>query len=145
MRVYTVHERPVARGEDRDVALVKEGFCWPALFVPIIWGLYRRLWLGVLIYVAVVAGLSLAVELGGVDPVTEAALGLGLAILVAAEANDWRRRSLARRGYRPAGLVMGGDLAMAEERFFKLGARAAVAPPPAAPAAPIAAPVTPQP
>ena len=134
MLLYTLHERPVARAEDRDVVLVKEGFCWPAFVLPLVWGLYRRLWLGVLVYLALVAAAAAVVGLGAVDRVTETALALGLAILVGAEANDWRRRSLARRGYRPRGVVAGADLEMAEERFFKLAA-AAPAPrlPPVAP------------
>ena len=43
MLLYTLHERPVTGGEDRDVVLVKEGFCWPAFALPPLWGLYRRL------------------------------------------------------------------------------------------------------
>ena len=113
MLLYTLHERPVAGGEDRDVVLVKEGFCWPAFALPPLWGLYRRLWLGVLVYLALALVLAGAVELAAVDRISETALALGLAILVGAEANDWRRRSLARRGYRPRGVVAGADLEMA--------------------------------
>jgi hypothetical protein len=77
MRVYTVHYRPGSVAPDRDAVLVKEGFNWPAFLVA-----------------AVVAG---AVT-GPLGPFADAA-GLALAVFLGAEANDWRRAWLARRGY----------------------------------------------
>lgn len=117
MRVYTVHERG-GWSRDPDVVLVKEGFCWPALFVAALWGLYHRLWLGVIVYLALALGLSAALYILGVDQITEGAAGLAFDLLVAFEANDWRRRSLARRGYRLVAIAAGETLEDAESSFF---------------------------
>ncbi len=148
MRIYTVHERPVPLGADRDVVLVKEGLCWPAFLVAPLWALYRRLWLGFLVYVAAVAGLGVAADAVALAAPTEAALSLGFSLLVGFEANDWRRRSLARRGYRLHGVVTGRDLEAAEAKLFSTPPTAA--PPPAAlpvasmPAVPSPAPLAPR-
>ncbi|MEE8247113.1 MAG: DUF2628 domain-containing protein [Alphaproteobacteria bacterium] len=147
MRIYTVHERPVVPGEAQDAALVdavlvKEGFSWPAFLVAPLWALHHRQWLGLLAYAVAVTLLGLATEGAALGEASAAALALGFAILVGASANDWRRRTLAREGYRLAGVVVAPDLESAEERWF-LGlafgagaARRATAPAPPPPPPP---------
>ena len=44
MKIYSVHDRPGSLAPDRDVVLVKEGFCWPAFFLTALWALWHRLW-----------------------------------------------------------------------------------------------------
>lgn len=117
MRVYTVHENP-AYEDDRRVVLVKEGFCWPALFVTIIWAIYRRVWLGLGLYLLgliAVAALEmwLLLQVRGLG-----VLDILYALLVAALANDFRRGALSRRGYREIGVVIGETLDDAERRWF---------------------------
>ncbi len=142
MRIYTVHERPVVPGEDRDAVLVKEGFSWLAFLVAPLWALHYRQWLGLLAYAVAVTLLGLAAEGAALGEASAATLALGFAILVGASANDWRRRTLARQGYGLAGVVAAPDLEAAEERWF-LGLEFAAgaprraiapAPPPSAPA-----------
>jgi hypothetical protein len=106
MQVWTVH----ARADGRDpVVLVAEGFAWGACLLGPLWLLARRLWLGALGWVAVVA--LLAVLPG------EAALPLmlGLCLLTGAHGRDLLRRKLARRGYQEIGVVAapGEDAALA--------------------------------
>ena len=142
MRIYTVHERAVVAGQDRDAVLVKEGFSWPAFLVAPLWALHHRQWLGLVAYAVAVTLLGLAAEGADLVEASELALALGFAILVGASANDWRRRTLAREGYGLAGVVAAPDLEAAEERWFlglEFGAGAprrsiAPAPPPSAPA-----------
>ena len=128
MRVYTVHERPIPQGVDRDVVLIKEGFCWPAFFVTVLWALYHRLWLGVIVYLAAAAVLGVGIQAAGPDEVTETAVAVGFALVVGFEANDWRRRSLARRGYRLRGVAAGQNLEAAEQRLFTAKPAATPAP-----------------
>ena len=45
MRAYTVHAPPDEPAAPERFAFVKDGFSWPALFVPILWILWHRLWL----------------------------------------------------------------------------------------------------
>ena len=97
MRVYTVHYRPLSTAPDRDAVLVKEGFCWPAFLA-----------------VLVVAGAALA-PLG---PFADA-VALALAAFAGAEANDWRRAWLARRGYAEQ-VVAAANRSAALRRFVDL-------------------------
>jgi len=117
MRLYTVHQNPdPLAGADLD--FVKEGFCWPALFVPLLWSLWHRLWL-VALLVLVGGGVvdALALWLGWSDAMITA-LTLAVAVLYAAEANDLRRWTLRRRGWREVAVASGRTLAEAEQRFF---------------------------
>ena len=119
MAIYTVHapQKPdgasVAPGE---IVFVKEGFCWPALFIPVIWAIYRRLWLVVLILLAALLVLSGLGAAGGGSAVTVLYL-LGR-LLVGLEANGLRRWTLDRNGYAFLGVVEGQRLEEAERRFF---------------------------
>lgn len=115
-RAYTVHARAGRR--DRDLVLVRDGFSWGAFFFSFLWALWHRLWLFALVIVAVSVGVALLDEVIHFDPITEGALGLALALLIGFEANDARRRALARRGFDNAGLVFARGLGEAERRFF---------------------------
>jgi hypothetical protein len=120
MRVYTVYLPP--SGDPAEAELVEEGFCWPALFFGPIWAAWHGLWLPGLALLAVTAALSL---IGQVWPGAEAitsVLGLAVAVLFAGEANDLRRRRLARAGWRHAGVVGGTGIDTAHRRFVDLSA-----------------------
>ena len=119
MRLYTVQHRPNGDiGDDPDVVLIKEGFCWPALFVPFLWLLYRgQLW-GLLAYLGLTAGLSAVAYTVGLDEISLLLLSLVLSLLAAAQANDWRRWRLCAKGYELVTVVAAGNLRRAEEIFF---------------------------
>ena len=120
MRLYTVQHRPNGDiGDDPDVVLIKEGFCWPALFVPFLWLLYRgQLW-GLLAYLGLTAGLSAVAYTVGLDEISLLLLSLVLSLLAAAQANDWRRWRLSAKGYELVTVVAAGNLRRAEEIFFR--------------------------
>jgi hypothetical protein len=118
MRVYTVHMRRPALDPETDFRLVKEGFSWPAFFFSFLWALWSRLWL-------VAAGLlALEVTIGAVlslldgDFWTQAALSLGVALLIGVFANDLKRSTLFRRGFLEAAVVTGNSIDDAERRFW---------------------------
>jgi hypothetical protein len=120
LRLYSVH---LGRGDaPEDAVLVKEGFCWPALFFGPFWAFYHRLWLWGLAWIAVALVLGMA---GEALPSAAAYLSFAsfaLALLFAAEANDLRRRDLARRGWREVEVVGGTDDDTAARRFLDLQA-----------------------
>lgn len=118
MRLYTVHIRRLSREPDRDVVLVREGFSWGAFLFTALWALWHRLWLAALLIVLGGLVLDSIVELAELDPLSEAALSLAYALYIGFAGNDWRRRSLARRGYEEQAAVGGADLADAERRYF---------------------------
>jgi hypothetical protein len=122
MAVYTVHEPPLRTGagsapEPERFIFVRDGFAfWALLFGPL-WMLRHRMWLVLLGYLVVVAALSVVLHLHGTAAVGTLVWAL-LALLIGFEAGTLRRFSLARRGFRNIGLVVGDDLELAERRFF---------------------------
>jgi len=116
---YTAHLRPFARDVDRGAVFVKDGFSWAAFaFLPF-WALYHRLWWAAFGIVVVYACLALAVDVLHLDPFTDALIGIGFALIVGFEANDWRRADLYRRGWVERGLASGRDLDEAELDWFR--------------------------
>ena len=66
MRIYSVHHRQEASGSltglGDDAVLVKEGFSWPAFFIPFIWLIYKRMWIVLVFYVAVTIALAVLAQ-----------------------------------------------------------------------------------
>ena len=116
MRAYSVHAPPDEPLAAERFAFVKDGFSWPALLMPILWILWHRMWLTLMGFVIFVLLLAWTERLTGEDVATVVAV-LGT-LLFALEANNIRRLSLARRGWREVGGAVGRDLEEAEIRFF---------------------------
>ncbi|WP_026380557.1 DUF2628 domain-containing protein [Afifella pfennigii] len=125
MRHYTVHlpaelaERPFAEAAVERAVFVKDGFNWPALFIPLIWLLFRRMWLALLLYLAASAAIAGIGAFAGETAATWS--GIAFAILFALEANNLRRWTLERRGYREVGSASGAGEEEAALRFFSDG------------------------
>ena len=119
MRYYSVHA-PVgdAASGDRFV-FVKDGFSWPALFVPVLWLLWHRLWLALVYYVIFALCIAWTDRLAG-DNVA-ITLAILFSLLFAAEANDIRRLALEGRGWDEVGSSSGRNVSEAEVRFFADG------------------------
>lgn len=119
MHVYTIHVRHHGLDPDRDIVLVKEGFCWPAFLLTFTWALWKRLW-GMAIAIAgiyiVASGFIYALE---PDPISEAALAFAFAGVIGFVANDARRRKLARDGYAFEGVIAAADLEVAEYEYAR--------------------------
>ncbi len=125
MRVYTVHIPAPRPGDDpavtdpmEDAVAVKEGFCWPAALFSVFWALWHRMWgtaLGLAALQAAAGGFGALV---GMDGATGAASGIGASILVGGFANDVRRRSLGRRGYRERGIILAPGAEAAVLRYM---------------------------
>ena len=139
MRIYTVHELPGAPLDGAGIVLVKEGFSFPAFLLSWVWLLFCRLWIALGLWIGLTAVTSFLAEryLG-----VEAAMlvSLALQLMLGFEANDIRRWTLARKGYREIGITAGASLEEAERRFFENWDR----PLDVAPVAPLSAPVWPQ-
>lgn len=118
MRVFTIHTRPWSAAPDQDAVSVKEGFCWPAAFIPLLWALWYRLWLPVVAAIAVLAVVAVLAEFTNIDPIAITAIEVAVALLFGFLGNDWRRRVLTARGYVESGVVAGRDRATAEHRYF---------------------------
>jgi len=120
MRLYTVQFRPgMGDVTAPDVVLIKEGFCWPALFVPLLWLLYRLQFWGLAAYLMATGLLSVLVTLTGMDTLSGLSLSVVLSLMVGAVANDWRRWRLGAKGYELVTVVAASDLSYAEEIYFR--------------------------
>ncbi len=125
MRLYAVYERRVetkTKGRSRNTpedfyVLVKEGFCWPALFFGPLWALANGMWVIFLLLIAAFAGIAFAPDLfgGGQFPFW---LCCGFMGLLGLFGNDLRQWSLGRAGYELASIVSGTDQIDAERRLF---------------------------
>ena len=116
MKAYTVHAPPAAPEDAERFAFVKDGFSWPALFVPALWILWHRMWLTLVWYVVYVLALAWIGRLAGDGAAT--AVGVLGNVLFALEANNMRRASLTSRGWREIGAAYGSGVEEAEVRFF---------------------------
>lgn len=120
MTIYTVHAAPASAPGGADEAermiFVKDGFCWPAFLIPVIWMLYRRLWVALCLYALFAVGLEIVGRTLGAPTAT--ALGLLGALYLGVEGSTLRRWSLARRRFVERGVAEGRSLEEAEMRFF---------------------------
>jgi len=119
----TVHERDsdeddvTARSE--KIVFVREGVAMWALFFPLIWLLYHRMWLMMLAYLVVVFAIGALVSAAGLPEMIGGLITMALSFLLALEGNDLRRWALARKGYTLADVTSGRDTAECEQRFFE--------------------------
>ncbi|MDP1625994.1 DUF2628 domain-containing protein [Parvibaculum sp.] len=117
MRIYTVHELQGAPLDGAGIVLVKEGFSFPAFVFSWAWLLWHRLWIALGLWIGLIAVISFFVErLAGAE--AAALCSLALQLLLGFEANDIRRWTMERKGYRLAGIVGGSSLEEAERNFF---------------------------
>ncbi|MTI17859.1 DUF2628 domain-containing protein [Rhodobacteraceae bacterium RKSG542] len=123
MAVYLVLSPPEASGDLRSyeqaaaLRFVRDGFYWLALFFPLLWLLFNRMWLVFLGYLAaygVVAALS-----AGFGPTLSWIILALFSILFAWEAGALKGWTLQKRGWQVVGLVNAANLTEAETRFFE--------------------------
>ncbi len=120
MRIYTVHLRRHGLDPERDVVLVKEGFCWPGFFLSILWALWHRLWLVALALLLVEIAVSAGAIMLGLDSLSQTAVSVGVAVVIGYVANDLRRWSLSRQGFSEVAVVGAPDPVAASQRFHDL-------------------------
>ena len=118
MNLYAVHLRRHGLDPDRDVALVKEGFSWPAFFLSFVWALWHRLWLAAALFLAAQGTVNLGIYLLRPDPVSQGVVSLGLAVIIGFVANDFRQKKLTDQGFAFTAVVNGQDTNQAYRRFL---------------------------
>ena len=124
MRYYTVHA-PAGESEARRSAslFVKDGFSWPAFFVPLLWILWHRLWLTLVWYVVFVLVVAWTGRLAGDDVAPSSPFSARCSSRLRRTTSAGCRWKTAA-GARSAS-SFGKDLDEAEARFFatRSGAR----------------------
>jgi len=110
------NEAPDIEARADALQFVKEGFSWPAFFVPALWLIYCRMWIELALFVVIFVALQWAF---GMDRPWQDLLGWTLLALFAFEANDLRGAALERNGYRLIGVAEGRNRTDAELSFFE--------------------------
>ena len=122
MAVYTVHEplprKNEASADPERFVFVRDGFHFWAFVLGPLWMLWRRLWVVMLLYVALLIGIELGLWALGASGTVKFVVGFLLALLIGFEAGTLRRWTLTRRGWRNLGVVVGDDVESVERRFF---------------------------
>jgi hypothetical protein len=146
MAIYTVLAPATRVGDAASdpmrTVFIRDGFSWAAFLIAVPWMLYRRMWLVLLGYVVI--AIAAAFLLSSVSDEVSAVVMILLSFLFSLEANNLRRWTLERRGYRMVGVAEGRNMEEAEVRYFSgqdvFEPRRAIAPlpapPPPAPPAP---------
>ncbi len=123
MKTYAIyHPSGTTAGTlaDPDRAVfIKEGPAWPALFFPVLWGLWNQLWIvtgGILVLQLAVAGFGSALSLPGSTMIP---ISILTNLLIALEGNELRRWTLERNGFGLSGLVTAPSPHEAELIFFE--------------------------
>lgn len=116
MATYRVFEFPNALAQavaDGDnVRLVRDGFSVLALLFPVLWLLWHRLWLELVVYIIFLTAFSLSQPVLGI--VMNALLGL----YVAFEGTNFLASKLTYHGWNEVDLVLAGNVEEAEARAF---------------------------
>ena len=122
MPIYTVHQPPFGAADPlraaEGFAFVRDGFSFWAFVAAALWMLWHRMWLVLLIYIAVAAGLDMAMYYAGVPTAIIVVVGLLGSVLIGIEASTLRRFALDSGGWENVGIVSGHDREDAEQRFF---------------------------
>lgn len=123
MITCTVHERDSneadVRTRSEKIVFVREGVAMWALFFPLLWLLYHRLWLMLLAYLAAVFAIGALVSVIDLPEMFGGVTTLALSFLLMLEGNDLRRWTLARKGYSLVDVTGGRDMEECEQRFFE--------------------------
>ncbi|WP_137388391.1 DUF2628 domain-containing protein [Rhodoligotrophos defluvii] len=136
-KTYSVHHRSsdpaIILAEADRLDFVKEGFSWPAFFVPFLWLIYKRMWIVLALFIGVSVCIGLIPYAWPISATVQTILGFGINLVMGLQGNDLLRWTLARRGKREIAVVVGDRLVAAEHRFFtalcaQAGQKAGLAP-----------------
>lgn len=101
-----------------NIVLVKDGFCWPALFFTPFWLIFRGMWLVLTLYIGLSLMFIAIQDAGYISSAAAFWVQVGLALLFAFEANFLRRWTMMRGNYKHVGVSLGDNLQEAEVNFF---------------------------
>lgn len=132
-KIYSIHLPPPYSARGAEPEAVKEGFCFVAFLLNVIWALANRLWVQAAILFGLMAVLSGIGALIGLNVLGQAILILAVMAWAGMEGNDWQRAALNRRGWREAGIIAAESEDAALRRFGDLSA---LGPGPAVPSTP---------
>lgn len=134
MKTWTVH-LPAGTSDTGEATLIPERFSVAAAVFGPLWTLWHGMWLATLGLVVVQVGFTTIIEALRLGLIETAVAGAGLAVLIGLTAQDMRRWTLSKRGWRLVDVVVSSTVEGAERRFYER-ATLALVPDPAPPSRP---------
>ena len=117
MKSFYVLSAPAAVDPDRDTLFVRDGFSWLAFLFPLVWLLYRRLWLITAIAIVLYGIAIYLAETYRLDALP-VAFSFVLGLWTALEGGEARVRKYERLGWTVERVLSAARLADAEEIYF---------------------------
>ena len=121
-KVYTIHLPPPYSAPGAEPEAVKEGFCFAAFLLNVIWALTLRLWVRAAVLFALMVALFAVGELIGLNALGQVILVVAVMVWAGMEGNDWHRECLALHGWHEAGVIAAESEDAALRRFGDLSA-----------------------
>lgn len=122
MPTFTVHEPPPRKDEatasPERFVFVRDGFYFWAFVLAPLWLLVHRLWLALAGYLILNVVFGAGLYLIGAPSSVKFLAGFLIALLAGFEAATLWRWTLAGRGWKTLGFIVGEDAEMAERRFY---------------------------
>lgn len=116
MSTFTVHVRDT--GTQQTLAVVKDGFSWPAAVFGFIWALVVGAWEVALLLFGLQIAVGVLLELLISDPGAQAVVQIGMAVVIGLMANELRRWHLEKRGMYEDAVVTANNKEEAERRYL---------------------------
>jgi len=118
MKTFTIHLRRDGLDPDRDIAVVKEGFNWPAFFFGTLWAFWNRLWIAGALLLAATVTVQMISQTLISGHLGQSVVTIGLAVVVGLIGNDLRRWTLDRADFQFAGIASGPNADTALRRYI---------------------------
>lgn len=118
MASYVVLTPPDSAFPDDETVLIRDGFSWLALIIPLLWLLWYRLWFAAALLLLLTIAIALA---AGQFPAYSLALTASsflVSTFVGLEGNGWRIAKKERQGWTLRSVVEAENHATAEEIWF---------------------------
>jgi hypothetical protein len=119
MSLYLIYLRRHGLDPDQDVAVLKEGFSWPAFFFTIIWAFWCRLWMATIIFILAQVALYLFFNIIQLNQLSQGIVFIGLAVMFGYLANEIHQLKLSKEGFELFAIVKGKNKDQALDQFLR--------------------------
>ena len=114
--IYTVHL--LEKKDQVYLELVKDGFSWPAFFIPIPWALFYGMWKVASLFLVLQLSVSIFSGFFSTSAVVSGVIFLSLSVVFGFAADEIRRAVLTECGYHFEDIVSGRGTESATKFFL---------------------------
>ncbi len=135
MASFIVLTPPDSPYPDDETVLIRDGFSWLALLIPLLWLLWYRLWFAAVLLLLLTIAIALAADQFPAYSLVLTAVSILVSAFVALEGNGWRITKKENQGWTFRAVVEAENRATAEDIWFDTVERQANSPARTAPPA----------